>query len=157
MPLARDRTLPLLAFLLVLGGVGVAQSVIAPDGEAPAPCAAPAREGDRLRCDGVGVAPGARVYLAGGRLDLNAATVKELESLPKVGPRTAEAIAQDREANGPFPTLEALTRVKGIGPKTLERLRPWLTVGEPGDRSARQSSAGPSPVSGARSAPAAPP
>jgi hypothetical protein len=48
----------------------------------------------------------------------------------------AAAIVAEREQR-PFDSLEALTRVRGIGPRTLEGLRPWLEVartGEPGTR-----------------------
>ena len=43
----------------------------------------------------------------------------------------SKRIVEDREANGPFESIEALQRVKGIGPKTIERIRPWLQVDMP--------------------------
>jgi len=60
------------------------------------------------------------------RLDLNAARAHELQLLPGIGEKTAQAIVADREENGPYRNLEDLTRVRGIGPKTVERLRPHL-------------------------------
>ncbi len=64
------------------------------------------------------------------RLDVNAADAGELAAaLPGIGAVKAAAIVAHREAHGPFESPEALLAVKGIGPKTLERLRPLLTVG----------------------------
>lgn len=61
-------------------------------------------------------------------LDLNAATAASLQALPGIGPARAEAIVAERVAGGPFETIDALTRVKGIGPKTVEDLRPFLRL-----------------------------
>lgn len=58
-----------------------------------------------------------------GKLDINTATQAELETLPGIGPETARRILEEREQNGPFYYPENLLSVKGIGPKTLERLR----------------------------------
>ncbi len=62
------------------------------------------------------------------RLDLNTASVEALESLPGIGPRTAQAIVDYRLKHGPFRRLEDLLAVPGIGPATLERIRPLVTV-----------------------------
>lgn len=62
------------------------------------------------------------------KLDLNAARIEELESLPGIGPKTAAAIVADRTANGPFTSVSDLQRVRGIGPKTVEKLRPRLQI-----------------------------
>ena len=61
-------------------------------------------------------------------LDINRATPRELMLLPGIGPKKAEAIVAWRDANGPFPTVEGLLEVKGIGESTLRRLRPFVTV-----------------------------
>jgi competence protein ComEA len=61
-------------------------------------------------------------------LDPNTASWVELAQLDGVGETLAVRIVEDREANGPFHTLEELDRVKGIGAKTIERLRPFLHV-----------------------------
>lgn len=60
------------------------------------------------------------------RLDVNSATDVELNALPGIGPRLAERIAADREANGPFKSIEDLQRVHGIGPRLVERVRPYV-------------------------------
>ncbi len=62
------------------------------------------------------------------RLDLNAATWVELSQLDGVGETLAERIVERREMRGPFESVDDLDAVKGIGPKTLERLRPHLVV-----------------------------
>lgn len=62
------------------------------------------------------------------QLDPNTATWVELAQLDGVGETLALRIVEDRETNGPFRSLEDLDRVKGIGAKTLERLRPYLHV-----------------------------
>lgn len=61
-------------------------------------------------------------------LDLNAATVAELDGLPGIGPSKAQAIAAYREAHTGFRTVEELLEVKGIGPKLYEQIRPLVTV-----------------------------
>ncbi len=57
-------------------------------------------------------------------IDVNSAPAPALQMLPRIGPVLAQRIVDDREANGPFATLDDLDRVRGIGPKTIERLRP---------------------------------
>lgn len=64
-----------------------------------------------------------------GRVDINSATVAELQTLPGVGPKTAEAIIANREAMGRFVQVDDLMRVKGIGPKRMEQLRELVTAG----------------------------
>lgn len=63
-------------------------------------------------------------------IDINTADEELLQRLPGIGPALAERIVADREANGPFATVEELTRVSGIGEKTLEALLPYATAGE---------------------------
>jgi len=62
------------------------------------------------------------------RLSLNAATAAQLDSLPGIGAKRAEAIVRDRDRNGPFPSVEALTRVPGIKPALVARVRQRLQV-----------------------------
>jgi competence protein ComEA len=62
------------------------------------------------------------------RLSLNAATVAQLDSLPGIGAKRAEAIVRDRDRNGPFPSIEALNRVPGIKPALVARVRQRLQV-----------------------------
>jgi competence protein ComEA len=65
-----------------------------------------------------------------GRLNINTATVAQLEELPGVGKVLAERIVAYREAHGAFTSVDQLTEVEGIGPSLLEKLRPLVTVGE---------------------------
>lgn len=65
-----------------------------------------------------------------GVINLNTATAQELERLPGVGPSKANKILEHRQRK-PFRTVAELVRVKGFGAKTLQRLRPFLTVTEP--------------------------
>ncbi len=64
-------------------------------------------------------------------VDVNRATAAELEAVPGIGPVLAKRIVEFREKHGPFERLEDLLKVRGIGEKSLERLRPHLTVGKP--------------------------
>ncbi|MFN8652352.1 MAG: helix-hairpin-helix domain-containing protein [Gemmatimonadales bacterium] len=61
-------------------------------------------------------------------LDLNTASAADLESLPKVGPALATRIVAFREKYGPFPAVDSLVRVPGIGPATLALLRGRVMV-----------------------------
>lgn len=61
-------------------------------------------------------------------VDVNTAGVAELERLPQVGPSLAQRIVDDREAHGPFRSPEELSRVRGIGPKTVGALKDYVTT-----------------------------
>lgn len=71
--------------------------------------------------------PASRGVLADGRIDLNAASQAELETLPGVGPARAQAIIAEREAR-PFRVPGDLRRVAGIGEVTFQRLAPLVAV-----------------------------
>lgn len=61
-------------------------------------------------------------------IDLNRATLAELDQLPRVGPRIAERIVEFRQAYGSFRSVDELLSVSGIGPKTLDDIRPHVYV-----------------------------
>lgn len=71
-------------------------------------------------------ARGAATVAPAWLVDLNSAPQPELEHLPRIGPTLAERIILERDANGPFTSLDDLaTRVRGIGPRTLDRIAPY--------------------------------
>ena len=63
------------------------------------------------------------------RVDINSAEQWELTLLPGIGDKTAHLIIEDREKNGPFGTVGDLSRVKGIGRSTIERIMPYAKCG----------------------------
>ena len=66
---------------------------------------------------------------AAGPIDINMADAASLQTLPGIGETKAADIVAYREANGPFATVDDLQNVKGIGEKTLEKLKEHITVG----------------------------
>ena len=64
------------------------------------------------------------VVRSGGKVDLNTATLAELEAVPGIGPHYAGEIIAAR----PYKSVEEIVRVKGIGPKTRAKLAPYLAV-----------------------------
>jgi competence protein ComEA len=72
-------------------------------------------------------AAGKKVAEAGAPIDLNTATAVDLRQLPGIGPKLSQAIVDERD-RAPFQSVDDLRRVHGIGAKTLERLRPYVTV-----------------------------
>jgi competence protein ComEA len=72
--------------------------------------------------------PGGKPSTPGGLVDLNTATVEELDKLPGIGPVMAAAIVAWRDANGRFTSIDQLGDVDGIGPARLEKLRELVKV-----------------------------
>ncbi|MGE2719698.1 ComEA family DNA-binding protein [Mycolicibacterium celeriflavum] len=89
-------------------------SSVGTGGAAPAPANTPS--------------PGDGGSPAGGTVDLNTATVEQLDTLPGIGPVTAAAIVAWRDANGRFTSVDQLGDVDGIGPARLEKLRDLVHV-----------------------------
>jgi competence protein ComEA len=94
-------------------------------------------DGQQLYVPRVGEVPPAAVPPAAGSaaqsgpavpVDLNSATLDELDELPGIGPTTAQAILDHREQNGPFASVEELLDVRGIGDAKLEQLRDLVAV-----------------------------
>lgn len=67
------------------------------------------------------------LFAAAGKVNLNTSTQQELEKLPRIGPAMAARIIAHRTRYGPFKTEKDLLKVKGIGEKTLERLKNHIT------------------------------
>jgi competence protein ComEA len=64
----------------------------------------------------------------GGTVHLNSATLEQLDTLPGVGPVTAQRILEYRTANGAFSSVDELDAVPGIGPARLEQLKPLVDL-----------------------------
>lgn len=91
---------------------GVARA-LAPPAASPAPGGPEPAAGGSVAC---GALP----------LPLNTASASDLDCLKGVGPALAGRIVADRAARGPYPRVEDLDRVPGIGKRLVERLRPYL-------------------------------
>ncbi|MFB0921425.1 MAG: helix-hairpin-helix domain-containing protein [Oscillospiraceae bacterium] len=61
-------------------------------------------------------------------VNINSATVEELCALPEIGEKTAERIIAYREKNGPFKSTDEIMSVSGIGSKTYEEIRSYITT-----------------------------
>jgi competence protein ComEA len=125
-------------------GARVAEAVAAAGGllgnaeQAGVNLARPVADGEQIVVPVQGQAPqlpatpaagaGAGAARAAGPVDLNTASVSDLDTLPGVGPATAAKIIADRTENGPFRSAEDLMRVPGIGAKRFETLKDLVTV-----------------------------
>ena len=90
--------------------------------------------GEDLPADSGGAAgtaaavPGGGAASGEGKVNLNTASVEELDALPKVGPVLAQRIVDWRKEHGLFKTVEELDAVDGVGPKMLETLLPLVGI-----------------------------
>ncbi|OGQ33283.1 MAG: hypothetical protein A3B79_03135 [Deltaproteobacteria bacterium RIFCSPHIGHO2_02_FULL_50_15] len=64
--------------------------------------------------------------LLGVPFDINRATFEEIQAIPGLGPALSRRLVEDRALNGPFLSEKDLLRVLGIGPKTLQKIRPHI-------------------------------
>ncbi len=99
--------------------------------------AAPVTDGSKVYIpavgeQAVGTVASASPAVGGGTdtsvVNINTATLEELDTLPGVGESTAQAIIEEREAGGPFTSVEDIMRVSGIGEKKFERLQGLICV-----------------------------
>lgn len=91
---------------------------------APAAAPPPPQEAD----SGSRPSSGSKAALQPGSINLNTASASELERLPGIGPVTARKIVEYRQAHGGFSSIDELMAVKGIGPKKLAEVRPFLRL-----------------------------
>jgi len=126
MPSASDRRAALV--LVALAGLGLGVRLVV--GARPAPGAVAYRESrdGRPSRDSLGrtAARLAEPLGAGERVDVDRATAAELARLPRIGPALAARIVADREARGPFGSLDGLRRVPGVGATTAGALAPHV-------------------------------
>src|SRR5260370_237838 len=66
----------------------------------------------------------------GKPVNVKTATSQELQQGPGIGPATAEKILQMRKSYGAFKSVDDLLAIRGLGPKRLEKMRKYLTVGK---------------------------
>jgi competence protein ComEA len=65
-----------------------------------------------------------------GLVDINTASLEELDKLPGIGPTIAQRIIDYRTENGPFASIDAIVNVPGIGSATFDEIKDLITVGE---------------------------
>ncbi|HKA07135.1 MAG TPA: helix-hairpin-helix domain-containing protein [Gemmataceae bacterium] len=96
----------------------------------PADADATGKEPDRLTRKPTAPAAGSKPLPVTGRLiNVNTASAEDLDTLPGIGPVLAQRIITERQKR-PFATVDELRRVSGLGPKKLEAIRSFVTVGE---------------------------
>lgn len=100
------------------------EKLIVPTIPSPTPTLLPGATPDPIATES---ATGA-VAEGGAIVHVNTATLEELDTLPGIGPKTAQAILAYRAANGPFTSAEGLLEVKGIGESTLARLLELIVI-----------------------------
>src|SRR6266481_4843640 len=71
-------------------------------------------------------------------ININTANSEELQQVPGIGPATAEKILQMRKSYGAFKSVDDLLAIRGLGPKRLEKMRKYLTVGKDGPKHGSQ-------------------
>ena len=123
-----------LVFLAVVAAVGAGFRFAGGSGPAAASAAAVAPQlagGDLVRqaAQSQRAQALARPLAEGERVDVDRAPADELDRLPRVGPALARRIVAEREAHGPFGSLQGLRRVSGIGPRLLHDLESHVTFG----------------------------
>jgi competence protein ComEA len=93
--------------------------------------AAPVSDGEQVLVASRGAAPGAAAGATGGvaaptptsPVHLNTATAEQLDTLPGIGPVTAQKIVAFRQQHGPFASLDGLDAISGIGPARIDELK----------------------------------
>ncbi|NLS78049.1 MAG: ComEA family DNA-binding protein [Chloroflexi bacterium] len=91
--------------------------------------ALPVRDGDQVHVPAKGEMPPSRsLSVQEGKVNINQASAAELETLPGIGAVYAQRIVEYRQAHGSFKTIQELGQVQGIGPATIEKIKPLITL-----------------------------
>ena len=101
--LSRSQTASALLFVLALAGASATTAAAAPPAQPKA--------SSEVRA-----------------VDINTADSVALQSVPGIGKSLSERIVAFREKNGPFQSVDDLLKVQGVGEKSIQKLRPYLTV-----------------------------
>jgi competence protein ComEA len=131
---ARPGLYPLGPGSRVVDAVAAAGGFTADANQGGVNLARPVVDGEQLVVPAVGEpvpqtsAPAGAASAPAGKLDLNAATAEQLETLPRVGPALSARILQWRTENGRFTSVDDLLEVPGIGEKTLDGFRELVTI-----------------------------
>ncbi len=86
--------------------------------------AAPLEDGQQIDVPGIV----STSHVNAGRVNINTATLSELDALPGIGPTAAQAIVDYRLQNGAFQFIQDIQNVPGIGPATYDRIKDYITV-----------------------------
>jgi len=113
--------------LTVATVVSPVRVVAVPESVAPVASSSAGMRRDAVDCE----VDAPRGVTSDGRVVLNVASASELRTLPGVGPARAAAIVALRERLGRYRRVEELLRVRGIGPRSLQKLRPLVVLNAP--------------------------
>ena len=86
------------------------------------------KQGEVQPMTAAGILNSAAAGVSGGKVNINTADLRELETLPRIGPALAQRIIDYRTANGPFQIIEDIKKVSGIGEKIFEGLKDYITT-----------------------------
>jgi competence ComEA-like helix-hairpin-helix protein len=79
-------------------------------------------------------------------INLNTANSEELQQVPGIGPATADKILKMRKSYGPFKSVDDLLAIRGLGPKRLDKMRKYMTIGKSTGATATPPAQPPHPV-----------
>lgn len=123
-----DRVMPVIVICFVISSLGYYWRQ-EDAGVAPQICEHYQVEGAYLACGKEDDALGARALLVGKKLDINQVTAADLKQIPRLSWKVANAIVAYRESRGgKLNNLDCLLDVKGVGPKTLDKLKVYTQV-----------------------------